>query len=839
MAKKKKSSGKGFNPKQFLLFHSEKIIFGMIVALSCALVYFGVSVERYQSSKTPEKLKKDAEASIQEAKTKDHWPALMEAEPNRVEQTNFTLSVEKGREKAQWTFHEGLVPYKDGPKMKRKDPELLPPIKPRAVYYSGAFAELRHSDQLNVLEDAKVPEQKKPPKGSGGPGGPGGSGSGSGYEGEGSSGPGMGAGGMGSGGMGAGMGSGGMGSGGMGAGMGGGAGGDAEKAKRFLSPGYDKGFAYGMVTNPAFRMPKLTAADKNKKPNLSPNPIQMIVVTALAPHAELEKKYQSALEDAKEYMPGRDTPFYQGYEIERAEVAMDGTAGAWVKIGEHSLEKYNEQIKKLEAKLDKADAKPVGSCREVHPDTWVTPNLIMPIPPVLLTDYRQFASHPDIPPNTPDMAPDEDPSKLGNAGGGLGSGYEGSGGMPGGGMGMGPGAGMGSGGMGSGGMGAGMGYGGEGPGYGGDGGSGPGYGGEGSSGPGYGSEGDGGSGMPGMGSGMGAGMGGMGGMPSGIAPARLPSTKFKLVRFIDTSITQGKAYRYRVRLQMYDPNFPEYEAIAPNNVNLDDEAVRRVQKLREIEKPNEETRKRKSIRISDWSEPTEIVQSFLPTPIYAAGPERSNYQLDSKGDYIKMGNFKTKVSWLQRKILVLDFARVEDVTNGSVLGMGVSIGNGTTNLTARKSTDPALFVHPVTKILKLFQRKQEGDAKKPASAEEKAKEKDNIDRQITVVDVRGHVPLAVHSAKDDLRSGGEVISFDTLSGQLIVSREFDDFTMFNMCFQPDKPAVGVLGGGMAGAGAGGMGSGGMGSGGMGGGMGMPGMGGEGSSGPGYGMGMGP
>ena len=81
------------------------------------------------------------------------------------------------------------------------------------------------------------------------------------------------------------------------------------------------------------------------------------------------------------------------------------------------------------------------------------------------------------------------------------------------------------------------------------------------------------------------------------------------------------------------------------------------------------------------------------------------------------------------------------------------------------------------------------------------------------------------TAKDG-GTGGEVVSFDAATGQLVVSREFEDFTDFNMAVKPDQPAVGPLGGGM-----GNIGSGAMGGDGYGGGM----MGGDGYGGMGGGM----
>jgi hypothetical protein len=308
-------------------------------------------------------------------------------------------------------------------------------------------------------------------------------------------------------------------------------------------------------------------------------------------------------------------------------------------------------------------------------------------------------------------------------------------------------------------------------------------------------------------------------------PQRLPRTKYKLIRFVDNKVEEGKAYRYRIRLKMYDPNFPEYEAFAPKSINLEDVALARVQQLRETVKADEETGKRNSVRLTDWSEPTPVVQAFVPAPVYAAGMERPSYVGDGKGGVFETVPLKTKAVWFQRNYIV-DIARVEEVSVGTIFGLGLLNGS------KKDAKEPAVFVHPFTKVLKTTK-----SADKPA---DKNADQDAVNRQVTIVDVSGAVPLSAFSSRDDLRSGTEVVAFDTQTGQLVIGREFDDFTMFNMGAQPDKPAVGVLGGGTAGAGAGGMGGGpGGGYGGMGGGPGggYGGMGG-GPGGPGSG-GMGP
>jgi hypothetical protein len=109
---------------------------------------------------------------------------------------------------------------------------------------------------------------------------------------------------------------------------------------------------------------------------------------------------------------------------------------------------------------------------------------------------------------------------------------------------------------------------------------------------------------------------------------------------------------------------------------------------------------------------------------------------------------------------------------------------------------------------------------------------------VTVIDVGGGLPLRFNSSRDELISGGEVVCFDAKTGQIVVGREFEDYTDYNAAVKPDEPAVGPLGAGMGGSTSGGYGAEGSGPGGPGGGPSGPGSGGgpgaPGGGGPGMG-----
>ena len=146
---------------------------------------------------------------------------------------------------------------------------------------------------------------------------------------------------------------------------------------------------------------------------------------------------------------------------------------------------------------------------------------------------------------------------------------------------------------------------------------------------------------------------------------------------------------------------------------------------------------------------------------------------------------------------------------------------GTHRIKAKESIE---FIHPTMKVIKALKE---------------YKSSTYVSKFVTVVELKGLSPLSMAIAKDPLKTGLELVSFDPISGQIVVSREFDNFSSFHMFAQPDSPAVGPLGGGLSDGGSGGGGYGGGGSG-YGGGMGGMGMGGNDaeSGGPSMGGGMG-
>lgn len=785
MAKKKSSSGssKGFNFKEAMLLHLEKVLFVVIACLALGLIAMGFSVKPYASQKTPEVLGKDAtQASIK--LKENHWEEYSKALPEIKK--DFPNAVELGRKKIS-SAPIYIYPPSELSTNRRGDPVILAPTDLRVNYYFGPLAlgiaadKVKTTDRVFMLEDAKKPEERvrREPRSGRGTGGGGGSepGKGSG---------GMGSGEGGSGGMGlGGMGPGGMGAGGMGAG-------GAGQGPRYLAPGYDRGFQMGMNTDPQ-AVGSTNSADSSKVAYSVAK--GFVAVTALAPHAELEKNYKAELQEATDYLEGRDTPNYVGIEVQRVELEGQDSGrkieeGEWKPLPKAGSEEYRRLVKAL-----------IGTCQEVQNPDWTEPNISMPIPPVLLNDFKQFASHPEIPldvlePNETVTELDDESETPGFAGGGLGSGS----------------AGLGSGGMGRGGF-AGMGRGGAPSAGGGSAGRGMGGGAPGTGIGGMGfddDEGESGAGMGFGGRGLGAGGMGMPGQVPAELPKKLPSTKYKLVRFFDFDATPGKTYKYRVRLLMYDPNFPSVKAAQPKSNTLKAATLARVQSLiaDESKKPDENavkdaskgttTPKRISKRETDWSASSEPVSIVSPERLFAS----------DKTDCM-VSEFDPSLS----VYVPLASPAERGVERGFVFG---------TIRKERGKEIPFEIISPAGKIIKAYKDF------KPKS-------------MVTVVSTAGQNPLKAATARDPLKTGTEIVGFDPNSGQLLVGREFDDFGGYHMYQTPDSPAVGPLGGGLkfdssgSGAGSGtGMGSGpGMGGPGMGGvGMGGAGMG----SGPGRGFG---
>jgi len=304
-----------------------------------------------------------------------------------------------------------------------------------------------------------------------------------------------------------------------------------------------------------------------------------VTLLAKVPIELQNQHYDDALQSARGYDPRRDVPIYRGYLVERAEVT-DAGQGKWERIAKVSGKTIEKEL----------DTYPVNLPDVIDPD-YNHPVLTHPLPPLILREWGEQASHSSMPllserdknmreeeeakEGIEETTEEEDvfagpstPDRRGGRSGMRGSSRRGSpsrrapmrgegmrGGMRGGGEGMG---------------------------------------------------------MMEMGMEMGGG-GGMGGrgMSTRRAGTSLASftwdgiTSHVLFRYFDNSAKPGRKYRYRVRLALSDVN--HFSSGKNPNKNLDPTVAERRGKLKGSAL---------TYRFTDWSEPSPIVSVPLPARIY-------------------------------------------------------------------------------------------------------------------------------------------------------------------------------------------------------------------------------
>ncbi len=327
-------------------------------------------------------------------------------------------------------------------------------------------------------------------------------------------------------------------------------------------------------------------------------------VVAKVPIREQLKRYQDALEKARDADPTRDFPSYVGFYVERAEV-LPGKELEWKAVPLYDGQRQSiEQNKSLTKASSHAIHKGVfenlltaagqfwagGLTQDVIDERFAEFPLTLPLPPLIGREWGSEATHPDIPLaiNTPPL---EDESQLAAEAAAqqpanTDPGAEFGSAIPAQGIGPGPGAGFGTGRPGGeypgGGLGRRMGpEGGPGMGPGMGGPAGRRFAGE------HGPEG-------------GAYRGGGGSGQAAPQHTNLPKgVDYYLLRFFDFSVEPGKRYKYRVKLVVHDPNFNMPEGVLAPAV------------LDRLATAVQATKKKKSelfYRIVDkWSDPTPTV----------------------------------------------------------------------------------------------------------------------------------------------------------------------------------------------------------------------------------------
>lgn len=842
---KKSSSGGKSKPKKsvkqgpkvnFFAAHAEKLVLGLVVGLLSFLVYEGFGGKTYDQSRQPNQLAEKATSISNNIRNGDPWPVLKEKVPA---EHSFTPKTEAARQPTDEKIY-GAFPMGGAggqPFVKRGDPTLMPPTKIVGQSVVGLIAVEAADDYVDPFEDFEDAVKLKGKASGGSSGKPnrnqkGSEGSMGGYGDMASGGS------VGSGGGMADMGGYGQGggnkrhfpskynrgftlggaAGGMGMGSGSGMGemamgsmGDMASGGSAGSMASPMGGAVGGAVGGG-----LNGAARPRPKKYKAEVLIFNAVTALVPHEDLIKEYDAKLRESASFNAMRDKPIYLNFEYQRCEV----NAGQPDKWDDKPLGSAREQLAMMKKWLP---TKP-QTIPEVIDMASYDRALTMPIPPLLMQDYRKFAKHPDIdwiwdagmnqvqvqaPVNDGNQTDNNEQLLPGERPGGMGGMGSGSG-MMGGSMGsMGGYGDMASGGS-AGGMDPSMGMAGSMGGYG-DMASG-------------GSAGGMDSGMMGGSMGGYGGSGSMGGYGMGGSMAFMPA-KYKMIRFYDPLKPSdiGKTFKYRVRVTMEDPNYPsDTLAQAPPANDLEPQVFERVSAARAIDDPIVEKYRLENVkarqvalanktapklkfhtrkkRDTDWSEPSKgiYVRGYDDVYVNKMGKKQANPEVDAvivrldikKGAYVPMYFFVEDEEALKKQAEEKDKdakpPKIAKVTvppfrRGAVVALG-------TPLTTQ-------FAHPITNVIKRW-----------AGYEEFSKGWN------TVVDVRGGEPLAGNKAQEDPLTDNVEMMMLMSDGRVEVSSEFDDVPQYRgFTFADEREAAekgtGSAAGGTAGYGMDGSGGG--------------------------------
>jgi hypothetical protein len=511
--------------KDFLFRHVEKFIFGTLVLLAVLLVYRGFQMPDYLAQQQPDRMEQAAK-EVRVAIDADHWEEI--AEPRLVSIDVVSRTNESMRPVDPQGYP--LTPWEAKSidmGVRRADPAIPAPVELlvsgviSGIAYKSADPEyaLKKLEPAEAIEKAPEPRQReRRPR---------------------------------------------------------------NRRQQMMDPygemSYDESYTepdYGYemsgmaAVTPGRRLD--AKYDQGFRPQgnmaeLVPGMGHFIAGVALMPHKQLHLAFEEALHQADGPDPRRDRPRYEVFQVSRADVTDKPveqlTDQDWVNRGYSTT--FQRQVLPYWA----------GMAKEIVTGRYRDPMLTMPIPPVLLTHYTRFASHPKIPlgdedplatqrqsrPTLPEgpmtLDVDEDPFAGQDRGRRR---------MP----------------------------------------------------PGMGGYGDGEAEMMDYGMSYGAAAGGMFAMMSS---ANEPD--HKLIRFYDFrdlpgGPQPGRRYVYRVRIGIEDPNFPRDERAQPRDSTLSVDVFRRVQQ--EKAKATQANR-RNFIRFSDWSAPSPMV-SLPPTNQAYAGP---------------------------------------------------------------------------------------------------------------------------------------------------------------------------------------------------------------------------
>ncbi len=543
----------------FFVSHVEKLVLAVVLVLSGVFIYSGYSLEGVSSQQTPVALSREVDR-VRGHINGDHWENISKKHQPR------TGHLERARKTQTPVGYAALKPFipPDKPSgIRRTDPEILAPIELEVSVVVGPLALQLLDSDVDLLDDLadtemNIKKKKKKKKSR------------------------------------------------------------EERQAAMMAlmapdeegPSPDELFISGGGPDIAGEGEKdLASAADRIFPGYRPPGTEalaasrvLVAVKALVPYRQQWGKFDQAFASAMHYNAGRDLPQYRLFVAERAEVPADPNAElVWKRISHSKVEL---------SRPSSADERWAGVAGEVADPRYTSEWLTMPIPPIMMRDFADFALHSKVPrylendPVTAELEEEaaataasltellNDPNAALGGGGGTGS---------------------------------------------------------------FGAFGD------------------MDEASAGSAPSastltvRGPQIDHLMIRFFDMTAELGKQYRYRVQVWLEDPNHPLDSRLQPQDRALSDE-VR--QRLAQIDKEYGGERHLTSTTLkSEFSEPTDVV-AIEPRRVTLAGPIKPAGEMKFKNSPLRIPTGEPSAKLLSivwDNELAVDVPGFVDAQRGAVL----------------------------------------------------------------------------------------------------------------------------------------------------------------------------
>lgn len=252
----------------------------------------------------------------------------------------------------------------------------------------------------------------------------------------------------------------------------------------------------------------------------------------------------------------------------------------------------------------------------------------------------------------------------------------------------------------------------------------------------------------------GGGEGGMSGMPGMGYGERL--VKYKLIRFVDQTVEQGRQYRYRVKVYVEDPNYPSDLYEIPSLAGLHDDAKVRVRDL-EAKDAKSKTGRKSTALSSEYSPASDVVTLPPAEWFYAGKVEPESTGPLAGGGGMKYLTFKTQTA--TALVVVQDDKKAVDVPAKWELYKGSAIN----------------FTLPEVEVIH------------PAFGDKRKIEKYSFQTNAVVADMRGgeEIPIVTGAHNYPLKAPGEILFVDS-AGHMHVQDEVDDIEYFHRFIGPEE-----------------------------------------------------